>query len=113
MDLNSSIPQQKLSVGQALARLRQIYQPGSKDLAIALGTSSTTYLKIERGQRDLTFLMALKLCRFYNLDVHDFISMLSDDELMRKDLTGIKALLKIEIKKAEVAKVKAAAEVVL
>ena len=36
--------------------------------------------------------------------------MLSDDELIRKDLTGIKALLKIESKKAEVAKVKAAAE---
>ena len=73
MDLNSAISQQKLTVSQAVARLRQIYQPGSRDLTRALGTSSTTYLKIERGQRDLSFLMALKLCRFYNLDLHDFI----------------------------------------
>lgn len=55
MDLNSSIPQQNFTIGQAITRLRQIYQPGSKDLARALGTSSPTYLKIERDQRDLKF----------------------------------------------------------
>ncbi|MFI5193761.1 MAG: hypothetical protein ACHQD7_06875 [Chitinophagales bacterium] len=63
-------------------------------------------MKIERDQRDLSFLMALRLCQFYQLDLHEFISMLSDDELARKDLSGIKAMMQRERKKAEAKKPK-------
>lgn len=96
----------KRTVGALLARLRQVYRPGSADLYRALNTTSSTYLKIERDQRDLSFLMALRLCAFYHLDIHEFISMLSDEELARKDLSGIKALQQRARKKEEASKAK-------
>jgi len=68
--------------------------------------SYTTYLKTERGQRELSFLMALRICQFYKMDLHEFISMLSDQELGRNELPIIKALEKRERKKAAVSKAK-------
>ncbi|GAC1425660.1 MAG: hypothetical protein NVS1B13_06840 [Flavisolibacter sp.] len=94
----------KFTVGQLLARLKQIYQPNSNDLYKALHTSSSTYLKIERDQRELSFLMALRLCKFYKLDLHEFISMLSDEELARQDFSVIRVHQQRERKKAAAAK---------
>src|SRR5215210_2315519 len=96
-----SVSQSSLTIAQLLARLRHTYQPDHKALADALQMSYTTYLKTERGQRELSFLMALKICRFYKMDLHEFVSMLSDEELRRHDLSIIKAKEKIEKKKAE------------
>jgi transcriptional regulator with XRE-family HTH domain len=101
----SSIPGSTFTVGQLLAKLRQGCRLSS-DLYKALNTSSSTYLKIERGERELSFLMALRLCKFYQLDLHEFISMLSDEELERKDLSGIKAMMQRERKKAVALKAK-------
>lgn len=101
-----SISETKFSVGQLLARLRHIHQPDHKALAEAVHASYTTYLNTERGKRELSFLMALRLCKFYKLDLHDFISMLSDQELGRHDLSVLKAHEKIERKKAEARKAK-------
>jgi hypothetical protein len=50
--------------------------------------------------------MALRICRFYQLDLHEFISMLSDEELSRTDFSVIKAKEKIERKKAAASKAK-------
>ena len=101
-----SIADAKFTLGQLLARLRQIQQPDHKALAAALQMSYTTYLKTERGNRELSFLMALRICRFYKLDLHEFVSMLSDEELGRNELSVIKALEKRERKKAEATKAK-------
>ena len=101
-----SISDAKLSVGQLLARLRQTYKPDNKVLAEALQTSYTTYLNTERGKRELSFLMALRICQFYKVDLHEFISMLSDEELRRNDLSIIKAQQQRERKKAEALKAK-------
>ena len=95
-----------LTVGQVLAGLRKESKSKSGDLYKALNTSSGTYLKVERDERDLSFLMALRLCRFYQLDIQEFISMLSDEELARKDLSGIRAMMQRERKKAEAKKAK-------
>jgi DNA-binding XRE family transcriptional regulator len=81
----------------------QQYRPDKTSLYKALQTSSSTYLKIERDERDLTFLMALKICQFYQLDLHEFIAMLSDTELGRQDISVSRALEKRERKKAEAA----------
>lgn len=96
----------KLSLGQLLVRLRQIHQPDQKALSTALQMSYTTYLKTERGQRELSFLMALRICQFYKMDLHEFVSMLSDEELGRSELSISKALEKRERKKAEALKAK-------
>lgn len=99
-------PPNKLTVGQALAKLRAIYQPDNNVLSKALHTSYNTYLKTERDQRELSFLMALKICKFYKIDIHDFVVMLSDDELDRRDKSVIKAQEKRDRKKAEEEKAK-------
>lgn len=99
-----SISEAKLTLGQLLARLRQIHQPDQKALAETLQMSYTTYLKTERGQRELSFLMALRICRFYKMDLHEFIATLSDEELGRKDFSVIKAREKRERKKVEALK---------
>ena len=96
----------KLTLGQILARLRHIHQPEQKVLAQVLQMSYTTYLKIERDQRELSFLMALRLCQFYKMDLHEFVSMLSDGELGRSELSISKALEKRERKKDERLKAK-------
>jgi len=101
-----SISNQKLTLGQVLARLRQIHQPEQKALAQALQMSYTTYLKVERDQRELSFLMALRICQFYKIDLHGFVSMVSDEELARAELSISNALEKRERKKAEQLKAK-------
>jgi transcriptional regulator with XRE-family HTH domain len=98
-----SISDQRGTVGQVLARLMEQYKPSKPELYKALKTSNSTYLKIERDQRDLSLVMALRVCRFYQLDLHKFISMLSEEELSRQDFSVSKALEKRERKKAEAA----------
>lgn len=94
----------QFTIGQLLFKLRMAYQGKSSDLYTALRTSSSTYLKIEREERELSFLMALRVCQFYKLDLHEFISMLSDQEINRQDYAAIQAQLKREKKKAEAAR---------
>jgi len=91
----------RLTLGQLLARLRHIHQPDHKALAEALQISYTTYLKTERGNRELSFLMALRICQFYKLDLHEFVSMLSDEELGRDELPVIREKEKRKRKKGE------------
>lgn len=97
-----SFSRQKFSVGQALSHLRRRHRHhlGCKELGHALRTSHSTYLKIERDERDLSFVMALRLCQFYDMDIHDFISMIDEAELERKDLSSIKMQIRKEKKKS-------------
>jgi hypothetical protein len=104
--LNPSISDAKLTIGEALSRLRLTNPAKSSELYAALHTSPGTYLKVERGERELSFLMALRLCKFYRLDLHEFISMLSDAELERQDYSVIRVQLQRARKKAEVLEAK-------
>ena len=56
----SFIPGSKLTVGQVLARLRQASEHKDSDLYAALNTTASTYLKIERDQRDPEFSYGLE-----------------------------------------------------
>jgi hypothetical protein len=49
-------------------------------------------------------LFSADLCMFYKQNLHEFISMLSDQEINRQDFAVIQAQLKREKKKAEAAK---------
>lgn len=101
-----SVSDSKHTLGELLAHLRRLHQPDQKALASELQMSYTTYLKTERGQRELSFLMALRICKFYALDLHEFVSMLSDEELGRSERSIIKVLAQREKKKAEALKAK-------
>jgi transcriptional regulator with XRE-family HTH domain len=94
---------QQFSVGQALRHLRLKHGVNSSELQACINVSSSTYLKIERDERDLTFLMALRVCYYYDIDIHDFIAMIKPDELERKDLSSIRVNGNREKKKKEAA----------
>jgi len=104
--MQSSISPPTGTIAALLTRLRTIHQPTPKALAEAVGMSYTTYLKTERGQRELSFLMALRICKFYKMDIHDFVSELSDAELGRSELSIEKQHQKMERKKAAALKAK-------
>lgn len=101
-----SVTNTRFTLGELLARLRDIHQPDKKALAATLQMSYTTYLKNERGQRESSFLMVLRICQFYKIDLHEFISLLSEEELGRNDISISKQKEKIEKKKLERAKAK-------
>ncbi len=105
--MNTRFSSGKYSVGQALGHLRRHHCRDSRELYAAINTSSATYLKIERDERDLSFLTALRICQFYDLDIHDFIAMIDDNELARKDISVIKVLIKREKKEKELEALKA------
>ncbi|HRP31604.1 MAG TPA: helix-turn-helix transcriptional regulator [Agriterribacter sp.] len=104
--MQSSILPAPGTIAELLTRLRTIYQPTPKALAAAVGMSYTTYLKTERGQRELSFLMALRICKFYKMDIHDFVAELSDAELGRSEFPIQKQQQKTERKKAAALKAK-------
>ena len=95
-------PVSRGTIGQVLARLRS-QCPDCRVLYKALQTTSSTYLKVER---ELSLLMALRVCNFYQLDLHEFVSMLSDEELQRQDYSVIRVLKQRERKKLEAAQAK-------
>jgi len=97
---NTNIPNKK-TVGQVLVELRNTHFPNTLSLAKALMMSHTTYLSIERDQRELSFLAALRLCRFYDIDIHEFISRIGEDELTRPDRSVLRQWEKIERRKKE------------
>jgi transcriptional regulator with XRE-family HTH domain len=82
------------TVGETLSYLRTVFLPRSKDLYAALNTTPSTYLKVERGKRELSLIMAVRLCRFYGLELEEFLGLLAPSELERKDLSSIKWLEK-------------------
>ncbi|SDZ74608.1 Helix-turn-helix [Arachidicoccus rhizosphaerae] len=96
----TNIPNKK-TVGQVLAELRNTRFPNTHSLAKALMMSHTTYLSIERDQRELSFLAALRLCRFYDLDIHELISRIGEDELERPDRSVLRQWEKMERRKNE------------
>ena len=96
----TNIPNQK-TVGQILAELRNTRFPDTHSLAKALRMSHTTYLNIERDERELSFLTALRLCRFYDLDIHEFISRIGENELERPDRSVLRQWEKMERRKKE------------
>lgn len=102
--MDISISGSKQTIGQLLFQLRMKHPGCSVELYKALRTTSSTYLKVERDERELSFLMALRVCQFYKLDLHEFISMLSDQELDRQDFSVIRVQQQREKKKAEAAK---------
>ena len=80
-------------------QLRQLHKPDTKEFALLLKTSTATIRKIERDERDLTFIMALRLCQLFDIDIHDFISMLADHELARPDISSLKDKMRKERKR--------------
>lgn len=67
---------------------------GVSEVARAIRMTSATYSKIERDQREASFIMMYRLCAFYEISMHEFADMLSSAELGRSDLSTIRVLRK-------------------
>lgn len=44
------------------------------EVAMEVGISQAYYSYLERGEREIDFVLALKICQVLNLDLSDFIS---------------------------------------
>jgi transcriptional regulator with XRE-family HTH domain len=77
------------TIGQTLQMLREANRPG-KLLTNLLGISGSTYSKIERGEKELSLNVAVKLVDFYDLSLDELISMIDPAEFKRKELSSIK-----------------------
>jgi transcriptional regulator with XRE-family HTH domain len=80
----------KLTVGQAMRCLRQQHGMRISDLEAPLNIKAHRYSQIERDLRELSFLAAVKLCKFYGLALDEFISLIGQAEFERKDLDTLK-----------------------
>jgi len=84
----------KTTVGQTLQMLRTIHQGKTADLYKAIKVSSATYRSMEKDKRDISFLMAVRLCQFFKIQLDDLVDLLDPGELERRDLSSIRFLTK-------------------
>jgi transcriptional regulator with XRE-family HTH domain len=82
------------TIGNALQELRAERRLSATEAAAGAGTTVSTYLKIERDRREVSFIMMVRLCRFYNLDIYEFLERIDSYELERPDLSVIRVLEK-------------------
>lgn len=82
------------TIGNALKALRTERGLSATEASDGAGTTVSTYLKIERDQREVSFIMMVRLCRFYSLDIYDFLDKIDSYELERPDLSVIRVLEK-------------------
>ena len=99
--MSENIAPEKLTVGQALKSLRDSYELRVIDVAQFLKTTHTSYSNIEHDKRELTFIMAIPVCQFYNIDVNDLAGMIREEEFGRKELSSLKHFARLEKRKKE------------
>jgi len=97
------------NIGETLEQLR--YERGYSGATVskAIGISNPTYLKVERGEREASFIMIFRICRFYEMSLQEFADILNPSELERAELSSIKfmekrnakalALLSVQLRK--------------
>nr|WP_121272142.1 hypothetical protein [Pedobacter schmidteae] len=79
-----------MTIGEALRHLRQLYWCRNQDLILALNTNGASYQRIEKGQKELSLILAVRLCRFYDISLDNLIDLIDPAELERKELSAIK-----------------------
>lgn len=80
------------TIGETLKKLKQAYGYSANQVAMAIHMTGSTYLKVERDQREASFIMIYRICRFYEISMYEFAEMLSPAELERSDFSTIRVL---------------------
>lgn len=88
------------TTGQAIEKLRLQQGLRITDLAQVLNINPTLLGKIIKGKRELSFLVALRLLKRFDLSIESFSAMLSEKELNRTDLSTIRFQEKRELREA-------------
>ena len=82
------------TLGQTLQQLRSSRGLSGNTLAKAIGLSNATYLNIERGQREASFIAIFRICRFYEISLQEFADIVDPRELERAELSSIRFMEK-------------------
>ncbi|HWW42132.1 helix-turn-helix transcriptional regulator [Pedobacter sp.] len=78
------------TIGEAIDYLIQQNGQYRKDIAEVLKISGSTLTDIIRNEKELSFLMGMRLLEHFELSVDEFLSLLSKEEIDRKALSSIK-----------------------
>lgn len=78
------------TLGQALQQLRDSHRLSGNTIAKAAGLSIGSYLNIERGQREASFIVIFRICRFYEISLQEFADIVDPRELERAELSSIR-----------------------
>jgi plasmid maintenance system antidote protein VapI len=78
------------TIGEAIDYLIQQNGQYRKDIADVLKINGGILTKILRDDKELTFLMGVRLLEHFELSVDEFLSLLSKEEIDRKALSSIK-----------------------
>ena len=89
------------TIGQAIDFLLVQHELYRKDVAEVMKISSGALTKIIRDEKELSFLMALRMLEKLGLSVDEFLSLLSKEELARKELSTLKWEKKNKIRKLD------------
>lgn len=84
------------TIGQTLLKLREEAGVSGNKIAKAANISVTTYYKIERGNRDVSFIVLFRICRFYEISLQEFADIINPLELERKEISSLRAIKKRE-----------------
>ncbi len=82
------------TIGQTLKKLKEFGGYSSSEVSGAINTTTSTYLKVARDQREASFILMYRLCRFYEISRHEFADLVSASELERNDLSTLRFLKK-------------------
>lgn len=80
----------KRTIGQAIDYLIIQNEFYRKDVAEVMNINGGTLTKIIRDEKELSFLMAIRMLEKFGLSVDEFLSLLSEEELGRKELSTLK-----------------------
>jgi transcriptional regulator with XRE-family HTH domain len=82
------------TIGETLKKLKEAHGYSTNQVAKAIRMTGSTYSKVERDQREASFIMIYRICRFYEISMYEFADMLSPAELERSDFSTIRVLEK-------------------
>ncbi len=63
-----------VSFGKFIKQGREKRDMFQSEVAMEVGISQAYYSYLERGEREIDFVLALKICQALHLDLNDFIS---------------------------------------
>lgn len=86
------------TLGQTLQKLRDSRGLSGNTIAKAIGLSNASYLNIERGQREASFIVIFRICRFCDISLQEFADSVDPRELERPELSSIRYMEKRKAK---------------
>ncbi|EOR94350.1 hypothetical protein ADIARSV_2478 [Arcticibacter svalbardensis MN12-7] len=87
-----------VTIGQTLQKLRESNGVSGSSIAKAAGLSTATYYNVERGYKEASFIVIFRICRFYEISLHEFADIVTPAELERPELTSIRFMEKRKAK---------------